>query len=239
MNKYIDCHSHILYGIDDGAATIEDSIAILRRMQEANFVSIVLTPHYKNACSSNNSIKRERFAILKDRALKEGISIDLYLANEVRVSSDLLELIKNDEITLLGNYLFLELPFSYKIHHLDKILFEVQSSHIKIVLVHPERYPYLKLEDYQKLVDADVLLQINYESILGVYGRDVKRKVKYLLKNNLVSFVGTDIHRKDSLFFKNFDKIKKKMIKIIGEEEFERISYYAISDIINKVVNDK
>ena len=53
MNKYIDCHSHILYGIDDGAKTIEDSIAILKKMQDLGFESIILTPHYRGDYKAN------------------------------------------------------------------------------------------------------------------------------------------------------------------------------------------
>ena len=92
---------------------------------------------------------------------------------------------------------------------------------------------YLELD--KKLVDLDVAFQINYESIIGSYGTKSKKKVKYLLKNDLVSFIGTDIHRKDQLNPKKFSKIKDKIIKIIGEEEFNNISYNNIKEIIDKV----
>lgn len=234
MNNYIDCHSHILYGIDDGAKTIDDSIAIIKRLAELGFKEIILTPHYINAFHANNNIKREKITVLKAKLKEENIPIDLHLANEVRITSDIIELIKNDEISLLNNYIFLELPFSNKIHNLERQIYNLQLNNIKVIIVHPERYNYLTKDDYQKLADLDVYFQINYESIIGSYGTKSKKKVKYLLKNNLVSFIGTDIHHSEQLNQKKFIKIKSKIIKIIGEEEFENISYNNIKNIIKK-----
>lgn len=234
MNNYIDCHSHILYGIDDGAKTIDDSIAIIKRLAELGFKEIILTPHYINAFHANNNIKREKLTVLKAKLKEENIPIDLHLANEVRITSDIIELIKNDEISLLNNYIFLELPFSNKIHNLERQIYNLQLNNIKVIIVHPERYNYLTKDDYQKLADLDVYFQINYESIIGSYGTKSKKKVKYLLKNNLVSFIGTDIHHSEQLNQKKFIKIKNKIIKIVGEEEFENISYNNIKNIIKK-----
>lgn len=232
MNNYIDCHCHILFGIDDGASNLDESIAILKRLYELGFREVILTPHYINAYHVNNEEKRKRLTILENKVKEEGISITLHLANEVRITSDLLKLIEEDEITLFNRYLFLELPFSTKIHHLERKIYELQLQNINIILVHPERYHYLTKEDYQKLVDLDVLFQINYESIIGTYGSKSKKMVKYLLKNKLVSFIGTDIHRKEQLDLKKFTKIKGKIIKIIGEEEFQHISYHNMKKII-------
>lgn len=234
MNKYLDCHSHILYGIDDGAKTIEDSIEILKNLSNIGFEEIILTPHYKNAYHANNKIKQEKYEILKKKIKEENINLKLYLANEVRITSNILELIEKNEIKLLGNYLFLELPFNTKIHNLERLIFELQTEDINIILVHPERYSYLTEKDLKQLIDLDIMFQINYESIIGFYGLKSKRRVKYLLKNRMVNFIGTDIHRSEQLNEKIFNKIKKKITKIIGEESFTDISYNNIKKIINE-----
>ncbi len=232
MNNYIDCHSHILFGVDDGAPSIDESMMILRRLNEIGFSEVILTPHYINAFHVNNEEKRKRFAILVSKVKEEGLPIILHLANEVRITSDLLKLIQEDEITLFHHCLFLELPFSSRIHHLERKIYELQLENIQVILVHPERYSYLTREDYQKLFSLDVLFQINYESIIGTYGSKSKKVVKYLLKNGLVSFVGTDIHHSKQLDLKKFTKIRSKMIKMIGEEEFKNISYRNMKKII-------
>ena len=222
MNKYIDCHSHILFGIDDGAKTIEDSVNIIKELIKLGFESIILTPHYRVLNK------------LRIRLMQEDININLYLANEVKITSNILELISKDEIELYGNYLFLELPFDTKIHNLEKYIYELQDSNINIILVHPERYNYLTKEDYQRLLDYDVLFQTNYESIIGKYGFNAKKRVKYLLKNNMVTFIASDVHKTTTPLFKYFDKIKKKTIKLVGEENFKKLTY----DNIKKVIDE-
>ena len=232
-NRYIDCHSHILFGIDDGAPDIEHSVAILKKLVELGFEEVILTPHYINAFHVNNREKRERYRILQERVIREQLPIQLHLANEVRITSDILRLIKEDEITLFAGYIFLELPFSARIHHLERKIYELQLENIKVILVHPERYHYLTKDDYQKLIDLDVMFQVNYGSIIGIYGSKSKKMVKYLLKNNFVSFIGTDIHRSDQFNVKQFAKIKSRVIKIIGEEKFQDISYNNMKKIIH------
>ena len=145
----------------------------------------------------------------------------------------MLELLEKETIKAINDYFFLELPFTNKIYNLDKIIYELQSNNLKVVLVHPERYPYLTLNDFQKLVDNDVLLQVNYESIIGKYGFASKRMAKKLFKNNLVHLLGTDVHKDTTIMFSEFETIKKKIIKIIGEEEFENISYNNVKRIID------
>ena len=235
MNSYIDCHSHILYGIDDGSKNIEQSIEILNNLSKLGFKEVVLTPHYISYYHANNSIKRQLFNDLKERINRENINIKLYLANEVRITSNILDLIKKDEISLLGNYLFLELPFNNRIYNLDKIIYELQANNINVVLVHPERYNYLSKDEYQKLIDSDVLFQVNYESIVGKYGFNAKKRAKYLLKNNMVSFLATDVHKSSAILFKDFDKIKNKIIKIVGEETFNDLSYNNMKEIISNI----
>ena len=232
MNKFMDCHSHILFGIDDGAKTIENSISILTKMQALGFESIILTPHYRGRYLANN---KEKQAVLEklNSALKDNnINIKLYLANEVKITSNMLELINNNTIKTINNYLFLELPFDTKIYNLKKIIYELQSNNIKVILVHPERYPYMTLGDFIELNDNDVYLQVNYESILGKYGIKAKSMARKLLKKDIVYLLGTDVHRDSTIMFKKFDRMNKKIIRLVGEEQFKNLSYNNIKKII-------
>ena len=235
MNSYIDCHSHILYGIDDGSKDIEMSVDIVKKMFNLGFKEIVLTPHYISCYHANNEMKRMLFESIKQRLQQENIDVKLYLANEVRITSDILGLIKRDEILLLGNYLFLELPFDARIYNLDKIIYELQSNNINIILVHPERYAYLTKDEYQKLIDSDVIFQANYESIVGKYGSGAKKRVKYLLQHNMISLLGTDVHRPTTMMFSDWDKIERKIKKIIGEEAYKYLTYNNINNILNNI----
>lgn len=232
MNKFMDCHSHILFGIDDGAKTIENSISILTKMQALGFESIILTPHYRGRYLANNKEKQEVLDKLNSALKANNINIKLYLANEVKITSNMLELINNDTIKTINNYLFLELPFDTKIYNLKKIIYELQSNNIKVILVHPERYPYMTLGDFIELNDNDVYLQVNYESILGKYGIKAKSMARKLLKKDIVYLLGTDVHRDSTIMFKEFDRMNKKIIRLVGEEQFKNLSYNNIKKII-------
>ena len=235
MNSYIDCHSHILYGIDDGANDIEASIKILKQLESLGFKEVVLTPHYRGTFLANNSLKEKLFDELTKKVKEENINIKLYLANEVKITSNILELKEKEEIKLLGNYLFLELPFDIKIHNLDKIIYNLQSNNINVILVHPERYNYLSYNDYKKLIDSDVLFQVNYESIIGKFGLRAKIMIKYLYKNDMVDFIATDVHHATSSLFPKFSTIEKKIIKLIGEYKYRDLVYNNIKKVLDEI----
>jgi len=235
MNNMIDTHSHILYGIDDGSPDINESIKIISEFKELGFTGIVLTPHYRAYYTANNKVKRSIYNVLVEELKRLNIDMKLYLANEVKITSNMYELIQNDTISLLGNYLFLELPFSQKIHNLDTIIYDLQDKNINIIIVHPERYLYYKEEDFEKLLDMGVEFQCNYESILGKYGRDAKKKVIYLLKNKMVTYLGSDVHYSNTLMVRKFEKMKKEIIKLVGETNYQKLVYDNIKKVIDNI----
>lgn len=235
----IDMHNHILYGIDDGCKTIEESIETIKNMKKIGFNSIVLTPHYieDSSFKANNSLKLERLEILKEELLKNNIDVNLFLGNEIFINESINELIINKEIRSINNtrYILIELPFNNQILNLDDYLYELKLKGYKIIIAHPERYTYFKdnYEEARKLYDSGVLFQVNYGSIIGQYGSSSFKLVKKLLKDDMVDFISTDIHKPSSSLFDKFDDIKHKIIKIIGEDKFKDISYNNILKVIN------
>ena len=235
----IDMHNHILYGIDDGCKTIEESIETIRNMKSVGFNTIVLTPHYieDSLFKANNNLKLERLEILKEELLKNNIDVNLFLGNEIFINESINELIINKEIRSINNtrYILIELPFNNQILNLDDYLYELKLKGYKIIIAHPERYTYFKdnYEEARKLYDSGVLFQVNYGSIIGQYGSSSLKLVKKLLKDDMVDFISTDIHKPSSSLFDKFDDIKHKIIKIIGENKFKDISYNNILKVIN------
>ena len=234
----IDMHNHILYGIDDGCKTIEESIETIKNMKKIGFNSIVLTPHYieDSSFKANNNLKLQRLEILKEELLKNNIDVNLFLGNEILINESINELIINKEIRSINNtrYILIELPFNNQILNLDDYLYELKLKGYKII-AHPERYTYFKdnYEEARKLYDSGVLFQVNYGSIIGQYGSSSLKLVKKLLKDDMVDFISTDIHKPSSSLFDKFDDIKHKLIKIIGEDKFKDISYNNILKVIN------
>ena len=226
----IDTHNHILFDIDDGCRNIEESIVLLKQMEELGFRKVILTPHYINGTkyTINNLEKEYKLNLLKEKLKENKINIELYLGNEIFITDNIVDLLRSNVVSSInkGRYILIELPFENEIIGLSDILYELRYNNLIPIIVHPERYTYFQ-DDTKKiefLREEGVLFQCNYSSILGFYGNKAKRVMKYLLKNGYVDFLGTDIHRCNKTYvLDNFKKIEKKIIKIIGEYKYQKI----------------
>ena len=222
----IDIHSHILYGIDDGSKSIEESINIIKEHIKMGFTDIVVTPHYiENSKYETNNIDKENILkTLKQELKKQNININLYLGNEVFVNNNLEELLKKKEISTINNskYLLIEFPMNEKPKDINNIIYELKIKGIIPIIAHPERYDYVEKNPNLVLewIEEGALLQSNYGSIIGVYGSGPQKTIKKLLKKDLIEFLATDIHYPNNKIYLNMDKIRKKLKKLITEERF-------------------
>ena len=229
-NRLIDVHCHILYGIDDGSKTLDESIEMIKKMKDIGFTDIIITPHYIEGTSymANNKEKTKLFNNIKRILKKENIDINLYLGNEVFVYNNMYEGIISGDIKTLNDskYLLMEVPFEQEINNLEDYLFKLITKGIIPVLAHPERYKFLQ-EQPGKIIhlkEMGVLFQGNYASIIGRYGKSAKKLLKIYLKQGYINFLGSDIHHENGSFYENFEKMKKKIIKIIGKDKFIELS---------------
>lgn len=225
-----DVHSHILFGIDDGSRTISESIELLKKLKSVGFNNVILTPHfildstYNSTYESNIKIYKE----LKEKLINENIDINIYLGNEIFIDKNIPSLLENNIITSLNQtkYVLVEFPMHNKLLNLEDILYSIRSKGYEVVIAHPERYDSFK-EDYSivdTLREDGFLFQSNYSSILGYYGKDSIKLLKYMLKRHYIDFLGTDIHRIEKTYvIDNFKKIEKNIIKITGNEYYNKI----------------
>ncbi len=225
-----DIHSHIVFDVDDGSRSVEESLAILKKLASVGFTNVIMTPHYIEGTeySAANSEKLEKLDILRTAVSENNIGINLYLGNEIFVKDNIPEDIENGLIYTLNNskYLLFEIPFHNQILNLLDIVYELKVAGYIPILAHPERYDYLKSNHkyVDTLKEEGLLFQCNYASILGHYGNDAYKTMKYMLKKGYVDYLGTDIHHPNQSFVTdNFDKITKKIIKIAGKEYYQEI----------------
>ena len=220
----IDIHSHILYGIDDGSKTLEESINIIKEHVMMGFTDIVLTPHYieNSKYETDNIEKQNILKELKQELKKQNIKINLYLGNEVFVNNNLEELIKKEEISTINNsrYLLIEFPMNEKPKDINNIIYELKIKGIIPIIAHPERYDYVEKNPNIVLewIEEGALLQSNYGSIIGIYGSGPQKTIKKLLKKDLIDVLATDIHYPNNKIYLNIDKIRKKLNKLISEK---------------------
>lgn len=239
MDNYTDIHSHILYGIDDGSKTLEESIQIIKQHKEMGFKNIVVTPHYieNSKYKTNNKEKQDILNTIKKELKKQKIEINLYIGNEVLVNNNLEELLKQEEIASINNskYLLIELPMGELPKDINNIIYELRIKGIKVIIAHPERYTFIQENPniVNEWIEEGAILQSNYGSIVGVYGESAKKTIKKLLKKNLISLLATDIHYPNNKIYLNMDKARKKITKIIGEQKGKELMINNPIKIIN------
>lgn len=225
-----DIHSHILFGVDDGSDSVEESILILKKLKSVGFDKVILTPHFilDSNYNSKYADNLKRFFYLKNIVKDNDIGIDIFLGNEIYINEHIIELLDNNIISSLNGtqYVLIEFSLYNKILNLEDILYNIKCQGYQVVIAHPERYDYFQ-NDY-KFVDRlrkdGFFFQSNYSSILGYYGVKAKKLIKYMLKKHYIDFLGTDIHKNDKDYvITNFDIIEKKIKKITGDKYYKTI----------------
>lgn len=214
---FVDIHSHILPGIDDGAKNVKISYELILQMKEIGFSKIIGTPHtYSGLYDNTNESIKGSFDLLK-KNLKEDIKIDF--ASEYMIDGSLFKRIEEKSLlTLKDNYVLVEMSFISAPNDLYNIIFELQLSGYVPILAHPERYSFLfnDFKEYFKLKTSGCKFQINLLSTTGYYGKDVVKITDRLLKNSMINFVGSDIHSQ-----KHINHMKEK-VKILEIEKFKK-----------------
>lgn len=194
-----DMHSHILPGIDDGAPTVEASVILIKGMMDMGIRSAIATPHIIGDIYRNNaeSIADALNAVEKELAVQE-IDFKIKAAAEYMLDDHFMELLRNKIplLTLKDNLVLTEFSYAEMPSNLEGTVFNIITEGYKPVLAHPERYSYYH-SDYSKynhLADLGFLLQVNLLSLTGYYGKPAAKAASYIIKNDLASFAGTDLH---------------------------------------------
>ena len=211
QDNYVDIHSHVLPGLDDGARTTLESINLVKEMRNLGFNQIIATPHIMSGVWENTEIEiRGSLNYLNG---KISCSDKICYAAEYMLDNFLIKKMNNQSLLCLKDkYLLVELSYLQPPINIFELLFELQLNGYKPVLAHPERYKYYfnNYEQLLKLKNTGCLFQLNLMSVVGHYGEKAKSLASRLLSDNLIDFVGSDIHHKGHLevFSKKF-KLKE------------------------------
>lgn len=234
----IDIHSHILNNVDDGSDSLENTLNILRKAEEAGFSDIILTPHYiENYYENTKDLISEKINELKQSLYREEIIVNLHQGNEIMLTDNTPKILQECDISSLANsrYILFELPFSNKMLNFENIIFELKEIGAIPVLAHPERYIYIQEnpDELLKMMNLGILVQSNYGSFMGLYGKKAKVTAEILLKNKLIHFLSSDTHKQGTIY-ENIDKIIKNLIHISGDNKYIRkITTINAQDILN------
>ena len=189
----VDQHSHILYGLDDGVKTQEDSLAILRFLEEQGVSEVWFTPHVMEDVPNTTEGIRARFEELKS-VYRGGLRF--HLAAEYMIDTLFEERLAARDLLTHGNdTVLVETSAVAPPINLWEVLETMRKAGYRPLIAHPERYRYMDKADYKRLHDMGCVLQMNLPSIVGFYGESARERALDLLDKGWYSMVGSDCHR--------------------------------------------
>ena len=199
METYIDIHSHILPGVDDGSKDFDTSIQMLKEAYADGITGIVLTPHNKPA-RHNVDLSRidALMAELKGRMEDEGIAIELHRGNELYYRSGLAEEIMEGKALTMADsdYALTEFSPMDDYDYIRNGIYSLLAGGYRPILAHVERYSKIngRADRAEELIEMGCLIQVNAGSVMGDVGLKTRIFTRGLLKERLVHFIATDAH---------------------------------------------
>ena len=223
----IDLHSHLIPGIDDGSKDMETSLLLIRELASLGYKKLITTPHVSDMFPNSSATILDGFRDLKEALLREKIEIELEVGAEYYADESFERLLENNDILSFGKekYLLFELSYFTPPHDIDNLIYEIQLRGYTPILAHPERYLYWhsNFDTYRELKEMGTLFQINVNSIVGYYNREIQYIAEELIKNSLVDFIGSDTHHMTHI---------KSLKKSLNQTLYKKIFKY------NTILND-
>lgn len=211
LERFTDYHTHLLPGVDDGISSMEEALEALAGFERRGVECVWLTPHIMEDIPNTTPFLQSRFEELK--AVYRG-TIKLRLGAEYMLDNLFWERLSgNDLLPLEGNRLLVETSCFSPPMEMDDMLKRILAGGYFPVLAHPERYVYMKMNDFFRLKTIGVGFQLNLPSIAGVYGKTIRVMAGKLLKKNMYDFIGTDTHSLNHFRYVNNIKISRKRIR--------------------------
>lgn len=224
----IDFHSHILPNVDDGAKSVEETFELLEEAKNAGFEAVISTSHYMEEYYEVGVAERKVWInALAENLYKKNIDLKLYLGNEIYFTQNLINLLETGKATSINssNYVLFEFPLNTKPMNMYDIIYDMLEYKLIPVLAHPERYSFVQREPeiIYDLIQKGVLMQSNYGSILGRYGEKAELIVRKLLENNMVHFLGSDVHKSNTIYLRISEALEA-IKEIVGREKLQELT---------------
>ncbi|MDO5971106.1 histidinol phosphatase [Flavivirga aquimarina] len=223
LEDFVDIHNHILPGIDDGAKNIEESLYLVKKMNELGIKQFIPTPHimqefYPNTYDTIGNAYQILLGALNPKLFN---NITLNPAAEYMLDSHFESLLERRGLfTLKKDYVLIEMSYFQAPLNLESILFKIKTKGYLPVLAHPERYTFYhkNLSYYKRLKQLGCFFQLNMLSLSDHYGKNVEKTASYLIEKQLIDFIGTDIHNE-----RHIDKLSNLILNKKATEYLKQI----------------
>jgi protein-tyrosine phosphatase len=225
----IDLHSHILYDVDDGARTLDDSLAIGRTAAASGTTVIAATPHSPSSSASRHydpALIRERSAEISSLLKAEGIELEIVPGTEICYDGSVVERLRRGQLLTYGTSrtVLVEIYLDSIPQFFDTVLFELQTAGYRVLLAHPERITDIQHDPNRliPLVERGVLMQLTAEALVGAQGGRIQRLAQTLVSHHMVHIIASDAHG-IRIRPPNLALAYEEAAKIIGSEAAQKL----------------
>ena len=224
----IDFHSHILPNVDDGSRSVEETFAMIKEAEKAGFEAIISTSHYMEGYYETQNKERSFWLEAMEKNFEsQNINMKLYLGNEIYITENIIKILEDDKASTINNtsYVLFEMPLNVEPMNLYEIVFEMIKCKLVPILAHPERYSFVQKDPelIYDLMQKGVLMQSNYGSFIGMYGKGAEIIATKLLQNNMIQFLGSDVHRAKTIY-PQIPAIIRELKEKVGEERVQEMT---------------
>lgn len=238
----IDLHSHILPNIDDGARSIEDTLAIAENSVAAGVTHMMCTPHIHFGIFDNTADTISHSFALALAAIKNAqIPLKIAFASEVRICPEVITLIQQNKLPLLGTWkgkqvLLLELPHSHIPPGVENLIKWLLSNNIQPVIPHPERNREI-IANYPKvkwLKQLGCIFQVTAGAFVNRFSGAVTDTVWRMQTDNLITYVASDTHNikmRPNDMKAAYDAVANKVNKNVADGLFVKMPQYITAGV--------
>ena len=195
----IDLHTHVLPAIDDGPATMGESLEMLAEFAAAGVEAVAATPHVRDDYPTTAAVMEDLVSEVRGEAVKRSLGVQVLPGGEIALER--IRATSHAELRrfgLAGNprYLLVEFPYYGWPPNLAQELESLRSAGFRVVLAHPERNAEVQAGPARlgPLVESNVLVQITAASVSGALGRRCQSTAMELIDLHLAHFVASDTH---------------------------------------------
>lgn len=198
----IDLHCHLLPGIDDGPATLDEALALARIAVANGITHAVVTPHVHPGRYENDAASIQRaLADFRAAVAQAGIPLQLGFAGEVRLGAEVLQMVQEGQVPFYGEVegkqvFLLELPHSHVPPGSDKLVRWLLDRGLLPMIAHPERNKDImrRLDKISPFIEMGCLFQLTASSVAGLFGEQALATARALLERGCVTILASDAH---------------------------------------------
>lgn len=219
----IDIHSHIIFGLDDGAQTLEDTLFLAKQAVKEGISVIIGTPHHRHPYYNNpKNIVEKNIEIVQEMLKKEQVPLTILPGQEIRIFGELKHFLNLDDELLTLNkskMILIEFPSLFIPLYTEKLFYDLQVNGYNPVIAHPERNAEI-IKNPDKLfhlIKNGAFSQITTASIAGYYGKKTQRLSFQMIEYQLTHFIASDVHNLLNRSFK-WKEAWDTVDNILGEE---------------------